>query len=89
MNSGSKLRRRDFLSLSVVTASSATLAACAGSNVLPQEAGAVLGDGTIVFNMYAQPAAQGRGYIYSTRWFSSTRARSFSGIGSSSTICAP
>lgn len=66
MNSGSKLRRRDFLRLSVVTASSATLAACAGSNVLPQEAGAVLGDGTIVFNMYAQPAAQGRGYIYSS-----------------------
>jgi hypothetical protein len=66
VNSGSKLRRRDFLRLSVVAASSATLAACAGSNVLPQEAGAVLGDGTIVFNMYAQPAAPGRGYVYSS-----------------------
>ena len=66
MNNGSKLRRRDFLRLSVVAASSATLAACAGSNVLPQEAGAMLGDGTMVFNMYAQPAAQGRGYVYSS-----------------------
>ncbi|MDQ2998347.1 MAG: hypothetical protein M3R61_15020, partial [Chloroflexota bacterium] len=66
MNSGSKLRRRDFLRLSVVTASGATLAACAGSNVLPSDAGAVLGDGTIVFNMYAQPSAQGRGYMFSS-----------------------
>lgn len=66
MNSGSKLRRRDFLRLSVVAASGATLAACAGSNVLPQDGGAVLGDGTIVFNMYAQPAAPGRGYLYSS-----------------------
>jgi hypothetical protein len=66
VNSGSKLRRRDFLRLSVVTATSATLAACAGSNVLQPDAGAVLGDGTIVFNLYAQPAGQGRGYIYSS-----------------------
>jgi hypothetical protein len=64
VNSGSKLRRRDFLRLSAVAASVATLAACAGSSVLPQEGGAALGDGTIIFNMYAQPAASGRGYVY-------------------------
>src|SRR6266536_4939603 len=65
MAKGAKLRRRDFLRLSAVTASGATLAACAGSNVLQQDAGVVPGSGTLVFNLYSQPAAQGRGYVYS------------------------
>src|SRR6266545_8043754 len=65
MAKGAKLRRRDFLRLSAVTASGATVAACAGSNVLQQDAGVVPGSGTLVFNLYSQPAAQGRGYVYS------------------------
>jgi hypothetical protein len=67
VNSGSKLRRRDFLRLSVITASGATLAACAGSDAFQRDAGAVLGDGTMIFNMYTQPAAaSGHGYLYSS-----------------------
>jgi hypothetical protein len=56
VNGRAKLRRRDFLRLSAVTASGATLAACAGSNVLQPDAGVVPGSGTLVFNLYSQPA---------------------------------